>query len=93
MMNYSLIRIDRFIVMVLIAAFFIVAFVPVLTGRTATTAPVNEKGLVTGSIMDDAVLFMSKSAFVVPPEAAEWALTAQGHDSAGTAEARSAQSR
>jgi hypothetical protein len=49
--------------------------------------------LVTGSIMDDAVLFMSKSAFVVPPEAAEWALTAQGHDSAGTAEARSAQSR
>jgi hypothetical protein len=93
MKNYSLIRIDRFIVLVLIAAFFIFAFVPVLTGKTAPTAPVNEKGLVTGSVMDDAVLFMSKSAFVVPPEAAQWALSAQGRDSVGTAEVRSAKSR
>jgi hypothetical protein len=93
MKNYSLIRIDRLIVLVLIAAFFIFAFVPVLTGKTASNAPVNERGLVTGSVMDNAVLFMSRSAFVVPPEAAEWALSAQGHDSAGTAEVTSAKSR
>jgi hypothetical protein len=74
-------RANRLVVLVLITLFFVVTFVAVMSGKTSHASPIKGADAGAASIsIDNAVTFISKSAFALPPEAVEWIISARGYD-------------